>query len=443
MKIQVLSVEDLSENEKDVVVPADIEASELEEMRGRAELREEDEAQVAEVNEDQVESQTLIDQVVSLEKLYEKISSLQIFTVHHAMEAYDAAPNAHIMETFKSGASQQAKVSVAMEGIMSAAWEAVKRFWRSLVAMWKKLVQYFNRWSLGTDKFDQLKVDQALVTKLEGLVHQAQQRFQANQREGRLVRASVEENRKLAKAWVTAGAGQMPEVFSKLREILPKAGQFSQLIEKWTRDLERWFSESSKHPDAQTVMPASPESQMYDFCEVCSDMSKKIPHFFFGKQVDDIGRVSLNDVLTNMKATPIMAEYGQEQAMRAAAFDVLNYIDKRGKDMERGLDADKGHNMAKLYRAMGQELAAVRLVVVDVMTLFHHTREAQARMLMLGGAYIRAIWESYHAMSEAVNGPYSAEDRKFFENEGKFMLDLDYKFEKILEPITSLKRKKA
>jgi hypothetical protein len=431
MKLEMLSLADVSESQQDVVVPADLPEEELENMKSDALENEESEARAAEETEDQVESQNLIDQVVALEALYEKIATTSEFSAHLALEAYTAAPDAYIMETFKSGAGHQAKVSIAMEGIMAKAWEAVKRFWAHLVGMWKKFMQYVGRFMSGSDRHD-LKVDQQLVSALETLIHEAEQRRQHNQQQGLLLRDSIEEDSMLRSAYFQSGSGKAIPAMAKLREIVPKCGQFLQLTQKYVRDLERWAQESIKQPNAQTVMPANPESTMYDFVEAVVNLRKALPTIWFKADEKKKEKVSLNEVMNGIKATIIPAEYGIEKLAFDTAFSVTRFTEKRQKEVEAyaskdGADAGK----ATVYRALGRELVTLREIVSDVMFMFHNATQAQSKMLSVGSYWIWAIERAYREMATAKG--YSAEDHKKFEEEHKYFQSLHDKYDKVLK----------
>jgi hypothetical protein len=442
MKINVLTLEDLSASQTDVAVPADLPEEELQDMKDDAQLQDDREAEEAARVEEQTESQSLIDQVVALEALYEKIGSLSTFPAELAMEAYDAAPDAYIMETYRSGASTGAKISVAMEGIMAKAWDAVKRFWAHLVQMWKKFMQYLNRFMVGKTSVD-LQVDQKLVTQLEDFLHEGAQRFQHNQQNGLLVRDNPEEHSTLKRAWVQAGEGKMAEAFGKIKEVLPKSNQFVQVTEKYVRDLERWSFDSIKHPDAQTVMPASPESTMYDFVESCDVLGKTIRNFFLTKEYDKVQRVPLNAILTQIKATAITAEYGLERALVDGAFSVMRFAEKRNADLQKMLEKEGIEaNKAKVYRALGQELSSLRAVVSDVFMLFSHLREAQARVLELGGNWLYAVHASYEEMASS-GQHYSEKDKEAFRGEKEFFRALRRKYNALLDKKIPMKGKWA
>lgn len=431
MKIQMLSLEDLSESTTDVVVPADIGEDELQELRDDTQAREAQEAEETEIVADEVEGESLLDQAVALEQLYDKIEQLEVFTIHHAMEAYDAAPDAYIMETFKSGATNQAKLSVAMEGVMAKAWEAVKRFWVHLVQMWKKFCQYVDRF-LNGGGMNELKVDQKLVTQVEAILHEGSQRLQHNQHNGLLVRDNPEENSLLKRSWVHAGEGKMAEAFGKVKQILPKSNQFVQVTEKYVRDLENWASDSIKHPDAQTVMPASPESTMYDYVENCGEMVKAIRLFFVTREYDRVPRVPLNAILTQIQSVVITAEYGLERALGESTRTVMRFVDKRSDELQTMLKKeDVEANKAKVYRALGQELGSLRAVVADVFLLFFQVREGQARILKLGEDWLYAVHKAYEDMGSS-DKHYSDQDKTAFRAESEFFLKLSHAYKKLI-----------
>jgi hypothetical protein len=431
MKINVLTLEDLSESQTDVAVPADLPEEGLQDLKDGVQEQEELQAETAAHVEEQTESQSLIDQVVALEALYEKIGSLSTFPAELAMEAYDAAPDAYIMETYRSGASTGAKISVAMEGIMSKAWESIKRFWAHLVQMWKKFVQYADRFLNGKSHAE-LTVDTVLINKLETILHEAQQRWHANQQKGIVLRDHPEENTRLIAAYHMAGSGKAAAALTKMKEILPKCGQFIQLTEKYIRDLERWATESKRLPSAQTVMPASPESSMYDFVEACEAVGKGFNYTYVGVVDQGAARVPLALVLSELKTAPIQTEYGIEKTLSSAMYDTNSFIIRRSEEVQKitGKD-DVDSNVAKIYRAMGQELASLKQIVGSVFMLFPHALTAQKHILNVGRVWIRAVSDAYADMARN-NAHYSEADIDAFKAEKTAFEKLETAYSKLL-----------
>jgi hypothetical protein len=434
MKINVLSLEDLSESQTDVVVSADLPEDDLEDMKTAATTAEEHQAAEQENSEELAESQSLIDQVVALEALYEKIASVSTFPAELAMEAYDAAPDAHIMTTYQSGASTGAKISVAMEGIMSKAWEAVKRFWAYLTKMWRKLMQYINRW-MDNHRKDKLVVDLNLINKLSGLLHEGQQRNQHNQSQGFLLHDSIEENEAMRLRYRRAGGKDAIESYAKLREMLPKTSMFTQITAKYMNDLDRWFSESQSHPNAQTVMPAGPESQMHDFVEACVGIRKTAIFAFLNKvALDEVKRVTLNDILTLIKATVITAEYGLEKLLEDCAHNVIRYVEKRQREIEKMTEKEADNTKLGMFRTMGQELSSLREVISDVLIVFNMTREAQVEALQVGFGYLKALQNAYDHMRGKGGANYSDADKSHYEKESKFFKSLADQYAMLVKP---------
>jgi hypothetical protein len=441
MKINVLSLEDLTENQTDVVVDADLPEEEIQNLRADATAQEEEQAAEDQAAEEQTESQSLIDQVVALEALYEKIAGISEFPIELAMEAYDAAPDAYIMDTYRSGASTSAKISVAMEGIAAKAWEAVKRFWGHLVTIWKKFVQYVDRLINGKHH-DELVVTPALAAQLESIVHEAQQRYESNQHKGILLRDNPEQDSMLKQAYFQSGSGKGPELIAKVKTILPKCNQFIGITEKYLRELESWAQNSTKHPEAHTVLPANPESTMYDFVEGCAKISKLIKTVWL-REESTIGRVPLSEVLNGIKASVIHTEYGIERRLVNTALDILSFIEKRQKEVERiSKSTDTDNSLAKIYRVMGAELGALRSIVNDAFMLFSKTKHLQKKLLALGYYWIWAIELSYKAMTSDHSGSasakqsnYSVADKKLFADEREYFGDLMHKYRKETEKL--------
>jgi hypothetical protein len=434
MKINVLSLEDLSESQTDVVVSADLPEDDLEDMKTAATTAEEHQAAEQENSEELAESQSLIDQVVALEALYEKIGSMSTFPAELAMEAYDAAPDAYIMETYQSGAATGVKISVAMEGIMSKAWEAVKRFWAYLTKMWRKLMQYIARW-MDNHRKDKLVVDLNLINKLSGLLHEGQQRNQHNQSQGYLLHDSIEENEAMRIRYRRAGGKDAIESYAKLREMLPKTSAFTQITAKYMNDLDRWFSESQSHPNAQTVMPAGPESQMHDFVEACVAIRKTAIFAFLNKAaLDEVKRVSLNDILTLIKSTVITAEYGLEKLLEDCAHNVIRYVEKRQKEIEKMTEKEADNIKLGMFRTMGQELSTLREVISDVLIVFNMTREAQVEALQVGFGYLKALQNAYDHMRGKGGANYSDADKSYYEKESKFFKSLADQYAMLVKP---------
>jgi hypothetical protein len=431
MKINVLSLEDLTENQTDVVVDADLPEEEIENLRANAQAQEEKQAAEEANAEEQTESQSLIDQVVALEALYEKIGSISEFPIELAMEAYDAAPDAYIMDTYRSGASTGAKISVALEGIMAKAWEGIKRFWAHLVTIWRKVIQYVDRFVKGGTTSD-LVVNHALVTKLEAILHEAQQRWQNDQHKGLLVRNSPEEDTRLISAYHLAGSGKAAAALTRMKPIVPKCGQFIQITEKYLRELGHWGSEAVKHPDAQTTMPASPESTMHDFVEACEEVAKGFNLTSVTGRDSGAKRVPVAAIFNEIKATVINTEYGIERSLSSTMYDIGQFVYRREEEIKKIFD--KGGvdpHEARVYRALGQELASLKQVCLTVFMLFPNAKTAQVHVLNVGCAWLKALSDSYGNMAKG-GAHYSEEDVKFFKEEETAFKQLHDAYSKLL-----------
>jgi hypothetical protein len=392
MKINVLSLES-TEDDLSSVDPANVDnevesTAETEDLESTAEVESTGEDTSEEDAADEEQAEALEAQFIVLEDLIQSWQAAGKLTPKMLHQASESLPELKITH---GRYTHEQRYSLAMEGIVSKAWDLLKAFWAKIAAMWKKFLALFQKDQTGS----KAPLDARHVVEAATLIEQAVQIYQRNASNVTGPNTDPSQSEDFVWKFNHHHIAHADHIYKSIAPITPGVKQYVTTAVEYLNQLDAWGREWIQNPNTEPALPASP-AYLTEFMVKVKELGDWLHQI--RRNEDALSKPNIETVIAALQSRNSTEAAKAEKELLDLIHTAFSFSEKRVDEIrahEEKAESDKDEKMRSIYGEIGHQLSKIHNAVLRLTNVLSTATRFDREAAEAGSLWISSLIKIY------------------------------------------------